>query len=66
MGRQNRRWMPVADASRYVGLAAVTDLAAVRREDWPSREVRGIDRYGVLTGAASRGVEPLSGEDQGR
>jgi hypothetical protein len=29
MGRHNRRWLPVADGDRYVGLAAVADLTAV-------------------------------------
>lgn len=48
MGRQNRRWMPVADGNSYVGLAAVADLAAVPREEWPSSEVRGIVRLDVL------------------
>jgi len=36
MMRRNRRWAPVTEGSRYVGLIALADVAEVSEDDWPN------------------------------
>lgn len=51
MLRQNRRWAPVVDGHRYVGLVAVTDIARVPTADWPQVTARDIARTDLLPAA---------------
>jgi CIC family chloride channel protein len=44
---QNRRWAPVVDSDGYVGLIAVTDIAAIPSADWSTVLARDIARTDV-------------------
>ena len=49
---QNRRWAPVVEGAGYVGLVAVTDIAAIPPDRWPRVTARQIARTDL--GPASR------------
>ncbi|MEZ5311065.1 MAG: chloride channel protein [Microthrixaceae bacterium] len=78
MMRQNRRWAPVVVEGTYVGLIAVTDIAAVTTSDWPALNVVDVARNDVaavspdttLTTAAKRmrsqGTGALAVTENGR
>jgi chloride channel protein, CIC family len=48
MMRQNRRWAPIVDGSTYVGLIAVTDIARLPVEEWPSLTARDVARTDLV------------------
>jgi CIC family chloride channel protein len=54
---QNRRWAPVVDGSRYVGLVAVTDIAKIAAADWPSLTAGDVARTDQLP---ARPSDPVS------
>jgi CBS domain-containing protein len=45
---QNRRWAPVVDDGRYIGLIAVSDIAARPMEVWSALTARDAARTDVL------------------
>jgi CBS domain-containing protein len=55
---QNRRWAPVVDGSRYVGLVAVTDIAKIAAADWPSLTAGDVAQTDLLP---ARPGDPVSG-----
>jgi CBS domain-containing protein len=60
MMTQNRRWAPVVDDNVYVGLLAVTDIAALPRDEWATRTVRDVARTDVLPASAGESVASLT------
>jgi len=60
MMRQNRRWAPVVDGGRYVGLIAMTDIARVPRDDWSVVGVGEIMRTDVLPASETEAVTSLA------
>jgi CIC family chloride channel protein len=60
MLRQNRRWAPVVDASGYVGLIAVTDIALVPMADWPNVNVKDVARTDVAPAAPTETVDEVA------
>ncbi len=78
MMRQNRRWAPVVAEHVYVGLIAMTDIAVVPREEWPSttagdiarRDLRAVDPAETVTAVAemmrAAATEAVAVTDGGR
>jgi CBS domain-containing protein len=56
MLRQNRRWAPVTENGRYLGLIAVADIAAVAAPEWPTTTARDVVRTDVLPAASDEPV----------
>lgn len=56
MSRQNRRWAPVIEEGRYLGLLAVTEIAATPPEEWSSLTARDVARVDLPTASPSDSV----------
>ena len=56
MSRQNRRWVPVVDGDRYVGLLAVTAIAEIPPDEWPRLRARDVARTDVPAARRSDSV----------
>ncbi len=60
MSRQNRRWVPVVDDDRYIGLLAVTAIAKIPRAKWPDLRARDVARTDIPTARTSDSVEHIA------
>jgi chloride channel protein, CIC family len=56
----NRRWAPVVDDGRYVGLVAVTDIAATPVAEWATTEVATIVRTDIVPAAPDDAVSDVA------
>lgn len=60
MLRQNRRWAPVVDTTGYAGLIAVTDIALVPMEEWPTVTARDVARTDIAPATPAETVEAVA------
>ena len=60
MARANRRWVPVVDDSRYIGLLALTEIAKIAPADWPNLAARDVARTDVPAAHPSDSVADIA------
>jgi CIC family chloride channel protein len=60
MLKDRRRWAPVVDQGRYLGLLALADIAEVRATDWPELVVRDAVRTEVRAVDAEQTVHDVA------
>ena len=60
MLRQNRRWVPVVDDGRYIGLLAVTEIAMLPSAEWPHLTAREVALTNVPTARSSDSVASVA------
>jgi len=56
----NRRWAPVIDHGHYAGILAVTDIAAVPRDAWPTTTAAAIARTDIPPAAPGDTVSAIA------
>ena len=60
MARANRRWVPVVDDGRYIGLLALTEIAKFAPADWPNLTARDVARTDVPAAHPSDSVAHIA------
>ncbi len=60
MARDNRRWVPVVDQGRYVGLLALTEIATIPPIEWPELTARDAARSDIPTSHPSDSVAHIA------
>ncbi len=60
MSRANRRWVPVVDNDRYLGLLAITDIAAIPPGKWVTLTAHDVARTDVPTARPSDSIASIA------
>jgi CIC family chloride channel protein len=56
MTRESRRWVPVLDSDRYLGMLALSDISVIAQAEWPNLRARDLARTDVPLARADDSV----------